>query len=140
MPAPRLQRNFLQRLFGIPATRPPRDPRCWRVEDGEVVIDLERATELAQPGGAIRLEGDPLPERVLVYRGDDDQLHACCNRCTHGGRRLDPDPGNGRVQCCSVGRSSFDYDGKLVSGSAREPGHAYPVRADNGKLFIVLDR
>ncbi len=33
-----LKRSILQRLFGIPATKMPRDPECWTYADGKLVI------------------------------------------------------------------------------------------------------
>jgi hypothetical protein len=84
-----LSRSPLQRIFGIPATRPPRDPGCWVYSVGRVQIDLIRAPELRRPEGAVRLEGGELPLKLLVMRGDDGRFHAFHNRCGHGGRCLD---------------------------------------------------
>jgi hypothetical protein len=66
-----LNRGFFQRIFGLPATSKPLDPQCWSFSGGKILIDLNRATELKKPGGALRLEGGGLPMRVLVIRGDD---------------------------------------------------------------------
>jgi len=133
-----LKRNFFQRLFGLCATGEPSDPECWGYDDARITIDLKRAPELGKPGGAIRLESDTLPQRVLVIHGDDDQYHAFHNKCTHGGRRLDPVPGAKTVQCCSVGKSTFSYDGKLLEGSAKGPVAIYPVQVDGDKINITI--
>src|SRR5512136_3298492 len=103
-----LNRSLLQRLFGLPATGMPQDPQCWTFSGGKIQIDLARAPELKAPGGALRLEGGRLPRRVLVVRAEDGRFHAFHNRCTHlGHRRLDPVPGTGTVQCCSVNKSTY---------------------------------
>ncbi len=133
-----LKRSILQRLFGIPATKIPRDPECWTYTNGKLVIDLDRAFELAKPGGAIRLEGKNLPERVLVVHGDDDKFYAFRNRCRHMGRRLDPVPGTSTVQCCSVGKTTYAYDGKVLYGSAKEPVNTFELHIDDGKMIITL--
>ena len=131
--------EIVKRMFGICRTQPPADPGCWRVVDGNVEIELSRAPELQDRNGAIRLEGAAIRERILVFRGDDDQLHALPNRCTHvGHRRLDPLPGQSGVQCCSVGRSVFDYAGKRISGSAQDPIRPFEVVERNGTLVIAL--
>ncbi|MEA1951334.1 MAG: Rieske 2Fe-2S domain-containing protein, partial [Planctomycetota bacterium] len=117
----------------------PADPQCWSFVDGKIEIDLARAAELLSPAGALRLEGKPLPRRVLVVRDKDGVFHAFPNRCTHvGHRRLDHLPDEGKVKCCSVGQSIFDYEGKRISGSASEP--IEPLRLDerDGKLTIWL--
>ena len=133
-----LKRNIFQRIFGISATALPQDPDCWTYADGRVQIDLDRAPELARPGGAVRLEKKDLPERVLVVHGDDGTFHAFANRCRHMGRRLDPVPGTETVQCCSVSKSTYDYQGKMLTGAAKGPVAVYAVAADDGKLTIRL--
>jgi nitrite reductase/ring-hydroxylating ferredoxin subunit len=134
-----LKRSILQRVFGISATKMPGDGLCWTYSGHRLVIDLERAPELAEPGGAIRLEGKNLPDRVLVMHGDDGAYHAFRNRCKHMGRRLDPVPGNRTVQCCSVGRTTYAYDGNVLHGSAREPLETFEVTVTNGKLVVMLE-
>ncbi|MEW5723852.1 MAG: Rieske 2Fe-2S domain-containing protein, partial [Thermodesulfobacteriota bacterium] len=108
--------GLFSRLFGICKTRPPADPACWRLEEGQIEIDLAAAPELGRKGGAVRLEGSGLPERVLVFRGEDGGFYALSNRCTHMGRRLDPLPGSSQVECCSVSRSRYDYQGTRTAG------------------------
>ena len=133
-----LRRNIFQRMLGICATNQPSDEGCWTFKDGKIIIDLARAAELARLNGAIRLEAKDLPERVLVTQGEDGQYHAFQNRCTHGKRRLDPMPGAQQLQCCSIGKSIFDYKGKHVSGPAKGDIQTYPVTVDNDKLVITL--
>ncbi len=133
--------EIFKRLFGICRTQPPANGACWRMVNGNVEIDLSRAPELREANGTIRIEGKPLPERLLVFRGEDGQYHALPNRCTHvGHRRLDPLPGRNCVQCCSVGQSVFDYQGNRISGSALKPIRPLAVREQDGTLVIILDR
>lgn len=138
MAAATLKRNLFQRLLGLCATPPPRDPGCWRLENGRVVVDLGRAPELGAPDGGLRLEGGGLPQRILVVRGGDGAYRAFRNRCPHAGRRLDPVPGQGRVQCCSVGQSTFDTAGRRVSGSAKKDLPTFPVAVEGDRLVIEL--
>ena len=132
--------GLFKRILGICATRPPADPGCWTFANGKIEIVLARAAELAQPGGAIRLEGRSLPRRVLVFRGDDGSYHAFPNRCTHAGhRRLDVLPGQGKVRCCSIGQSEFDYAGRRLAGSATESIAPLAVEVDGERLIVSLD-
>lgn len=133
-----LQRNIFQRFLGICVTKPPSDEGCWTFENGKVVVDLSRAPELTEKGGAIRLESKGLPDRVLVIQGDDGEYYAFRNRCAHMKRRMDPIPGAKQVQCCSVGKSTFDYEGTRVSGSAKENIEPYAVTVEDGKLVIAV--
>ncbi len=133
-----LQRNIFQRLFGISTTKKPGDESCWTFEDRKVVVDLARAPELGNPGGAIRIEGKPLPERIVVVHGTGGGYYAFKNRCTHMGRRMDPVPGVDYVQCCSIGKSTFDYDGKRLSGTAEKPVDTYTVSLEGEKLIVAI--
>lgn len=133
-----LKRTFLQRLFGISATKGPADQGCWTYADGKLRLELRRAPELAQPGGAIRLEGKNLPDRILVIRGDDGNYHAFRNRCQHMGRRLDPVPGTPTVQCCSLHKTTYAYDGQVLSGPAKEAVGTFETQMTDGELIITL--
>lgn len=133
-----LKRNFFQRLLGRPATPLPGDPGCWRYADGVVTVDLKRAPELAEPSGALRVEGPDVPRRVLVFHGEDGQYYAVCNKCTHGGRRLDPDPAEGSLQCCSVGKTTYNYDGEVLRGPAPNQLHRFSVTVDGDSLRVTL--
>lgn len=138
MGTPTLQRNIFQRILGICATKPPSDEGCWTFENGKVTVDLARVPELSQKSGAIRLEKKGLPERMLVVHGEDDNYHVFRNKCAHAKRRMDPIPGAGQVQCCSVGKSTFEYDGKRISGSAKNDIQVYPVTVEGEKLVVTV--
>ncbi len=135
-----LKLGIFKRIFGKSTTKLPEDADCWSYADGRLTIDLSRASELSEAGGAIRLEGKNLPKRILVIHGDDGIYHAFTNKCTHGGRRLDPVPCAGTVQCCSVGKSTFDYKGNLLRGSAKENIATYPVETEDGKIIVTINQ
>ena len=130
--------KFFKRLLGICETQPPCDPEAWTVANGVVSINLSRMPELNNPGGAVRLEGkDPAP-RLLIFHGDDGRHHAVSNRCPHMGRRIDILSGTQLLQCCSVSKSTFDYDGRPVGGAAKKALTAYAVNREAGTLTIEL--
>jgi len=130
--------GLLKRIFGICETKPPSDATCWRYSGGKIEIELERAPELSNRGGAIRLEGRELPERVLIVNGDDGNYHAFKNKCTHMGRRIDPVNGHGAVRCCSLSKSTFNYTGETISGPAKGPLTSFKVESEDGKLIILI--
>ena len=134
-----LDRGFLQRLFGTPATHKPQTPDCWTYADGKLAINLKKAPELKKIGGALRFEGGDLPERVLVVFGKDKTYRAYKNRCTHiGHRRLDPVPGTDTVQCCSVNKSTYDKNGKKIYGPAPRPVTPYPTAVNGNRLVVTI--
>jgi nitrite reductase/ring-hydroxylating ferredoxin subunit len=134
-----LQRGFFQRLFGISTTQKPENKKGWRISSNEMIIDLTLTPELKKPGRGLRFEGKRLPVRMLVVYGEDNVYRAFENRCTHmGHRRLDPVPGTRTVQCCSVGKSTYGFDGKPVYGPAPNPIKTYPVQIQGDELHIRL--
>ena len=134
--------EFIKRLLGICKTKQPANPDCWRYIKGRVEVDLGLACELIEPGDAIRLEGKKLGgERVLVLLGVDNEYHAFKNRCTYTGhRRIDPLPGEAKLRCCSVDKSTFDYKGNVVSGPAKEPLTVLPTEILDDRLVIRLEQ
>jgi nitrite reductase/ring-hydroxylating ferredoxin subunit len=133
-----LKRNVLQRILGIPASKPPIDQDCWTFSGGSIEIDLSRVPELSEPGRAIRLEKKNLQDRVLIIHGEDGHFHAFRNRCKHMGRRLDPVPGTQTVQCCSVNKTTYDYGGEVLFGPAKAPLDVRPVEIQDGRLIVKL--
>ncbi len=130
--------NFLKRIFGICETPIPGDPQAWSAQNGSVRIDLTRMPELKTPGSGVRLEGQGLDPRLLVLHGDDEKYHAIANCCTHMGRRIETMAGSNTIQCCSVSKSTFTYDGQPVGGAAKKPVKIYPVTLDGVTLTITL--
>ncbi len=134
-----LKRSLLQRIFGAPVTQKPQIEKCWSYADGKLVINLSEASELQNSDGAIRLEGNNLPVRVLVVRGENGEYLAYHNRCTHlGHRRLDPVPGTNTVQCCSINKSTFDSEGNTIFGPAPHSIKGYPVEKDGNRLIVSV--
>lgn len=130
--------KLIKRILGICETRQPSDAESWRYENGRITVRLSRLPELGRPGGAVRLEGGGLPRRVLLVHGTDGRFHAVANRCTHMGRRLDPHPGKDRIECCSVSKSTFTYEGEPVSGAAKAPLEIFSVEVDGDALRIRI--
>lgn len=133
-----LKRTILQRIFGICATQQPKDEGCWTVYGKRVEVDLARAPELSAPFGAIRMEGKKLPVRLLLVRGDGDRFHTFQNQCRHMGRRLDPVPGTRTVQCCSIGKSTYDFTGQVMSGSAKKDIATFETTRNGERVIIQL--
>ncbi len=134
-----LKRNIFQRILGLPITSAPIDPTCWSYADSKLTLDLNKVPELKQAGGAIRLEGKNLPERILVFFGEDGKYYVFRNRCSHvGHRRLDPVPGTNTIQCCSISKSTYNFDGDKIYGPAPHPVIRYNTTVDGDKLTATI--
>jgi cytochrome b6-f complex iron-sulfur subunit len=129
--------GFFKAILGICET-PPLDAALWTVEGNQVTIRLAEAAALAPVGGAVRLEGKGLASPVLVVHTGDHYL-AFENRCTHGGRKLDPVAGKDELRCCSLNHSRFDYEGNKLSGPAEGALKKYAVEKRGEELIVILD-
>lgn len=103
-----------------------------------LVLALDRAPELLLRGGALRLESERLPDRVLVVHGVDGVYRAYRNHCACGGFRVDPVPSEEKIRCCTLMQSTFDYEGRRLSGSAKKDLDVLPVEKTEGTLRIDL--
>ena len=129
--------SFLKAILGICETKPLAET-AWEAKDGQVSVDLEAATMLTTKGGAAYLKGKGLNKPVLVIRGDDNKLYAYENSCTHGHRKIDPIAGESKLRCCSVNHSTFNYDGKPLSGPAKHDIKRFEAKEAGGRLVIKL--
>ena len=129
---------IFKRIFGFSVTSAPADEGCFTVRDGIVEVDLARATELATPGAALRLESPDLSDRLMVLHGIDGTYRAYTNHCACSGWRIDPVPGERKVRCCTLARSTYDYAGKKLSGPAKGDLTTHGAEADGDTLTITL--
>lgn len=74
----------------------------------------------------------------MVMRDGQGMYRAFRNHCEHDGRRLDPVPGTQTVQCCSIGQSVYNYEGKIINGAADKAIKVFPTQLSNRKLIINL--
>lgn len=130
--------GFFKAILGICKT-PPLDAGLWMAEGNQVTVRLGEAAALAPVGGAARLEGNGLSSSVLIVHAAGDEYLAFENRCTHGGRKLDPMAGKEELRCCSVNHSRFDYQGRKLSGPAEGALKKYAVEKQGEELIVTLD-
>ncbi|MBI4965255.1 MAG: Rieske (2Fe-2S) protein [Desulfomonile tiedjei] len=129
--------GFLKALAGICDTK-PLDPDHWELNGNQVLVKIREIPELQSPGGAVYLQGKGLVSPVLIVRGDGGNYHCFSNRCTHMGRRLDPVKGKPEIRCCSVGHSTFDYQGNKMRGPAKKSVQTYDCHVENNDLVIMI--
>lgn len=137
--------NFFKRLFGVCETKALKSELWSLEEDNRVRVKLSEMPELCEAGKGVFLKGKGLRRSILLVRTENDQYLAFTNRCTHWlHRRLDPvpgpDPGQPVLRCCSMGQSTFDYEGNRLSGPAKaeECLTRHELELSEGDLLITL--
>lgn len=130
--------DFFKAVFGICETQ-ELSPDLWRLEGNSAHIPIKQVPELATVDGAIYLKGKGLKYPVLVVNTKDDGYLAFTNRCTHiGHRKLDPVAGQAILRCCSVNHSTYDLQGKRLSGPAKGDLETYNVEVIGDEVVIKL--
>lgn len=124
-------------LLGICETK-PLSGDLWSLEENKVHVKLSQLPAPLSEDEAVYLKGKGLRKPVLILRTKEDQYLVFENSCTHGGRKLDPVPGESKLRCCSLGHSTFDYEGKRLSGMAKKPLTRYAVEESDGDLIVTL--
>ena len=126
----------LDRLFGISHTPELDNENAWAYADNVLTVDLAQVTDLAEINSGVQLDHDTLPEPLLIVHGDDDEFYVFVNKCPHADRKIDVI--DGQVRCTSMGKSTFDYAGTRLSGTADSPLPTYEVARDGDTLTIRL--
>jgi len=114
------------------------DNGLWQLDGSKVKINLDKVPNLSQNDGAVYLKEGGLEDPVLVVRNSDNEFMALKNKCTHGGRKIDPVPGENKLKCCSIGHSTFDKKGNVISGPAEGLLTIYKVTKDGNSLEIEM--
>ncbi|MBI5571773.1 MAG: Rieske (2Fe-2S) protein [Desulfomonile tiedjei] len=129
----------LLKAFGGVCRTAALDATMWTVQGSQITVNLKDVPELQKPGGAVFLKGGALRTPVLVVKRPDDGYLCVENRCTHMGRKLDPEPDGTTLRCCSVSHSTFDYQGNELTGPAKGPIRVYPSQQVGSDLVISLE-
>lgn len=129
--------NIFKSILGICDTKQAAD-NTWEAKDGKVTVDVASIPELNQAGGAAYLKGEGLEHPVLVFKVGNNEFYAYRSKCAHGGRKIDPIPGEKKLRCCSLGHSSYDYEGKVLSGPAKDNLVKYETELAGDKLIIKI--
>jgi len=130
--------GFIESIKGIPDTSLPQIENAWSYDGSTLSLDLSRVPEIQSLGGAVRIEGEILPDPILVVLGENGEYYAFKNVCTHGGRMIDPVAGTMTLQCCSASKSTYDYGGNVLSGPAEGPLTSYPLTLDGDFLLVEI--
>lgn len=130
------QTDFIDRVQGKSDTPELDDPAAWSYHDQTLTLALASIPDLAEPGSAVQLNDDQLPEPLLIVHGADGDYYVYINKCTHGERKIDPK--GGKLECTSFSRSTFDYAGAVLSGPAGSPLTSYTVSRDGDDLVVTL--
>lgn len=129
--------GFFKALLGICETK-PLDPALWSVDAETVKLKVVQKPDVLPKGGGIYVQGRGLKIPLLVIHTQDDDYLAFTNSCPHGHRKIDHVTDSRILKCCSVNHSTFDYDGKRLSGPAKDALVRHAVSIDGADLVVKM--
>jgi nitrite reductase/ring-hydroxylating ferredoxin subunit len=90
------------------------------------------------PGWVLRVT---VAQRELAVANEDGTFYAIDNACSHSAGPLgDNRLHNGCLVECPWHNAVFDVrTGEVVRGPARKPQRTYPVKVEDGTVFVSLD-
>jgi nitrite reductase/ring-hydroxylating ferredoxin subunit len=127
--------------LGATQTSLPQIEGAWSYSEGTLKLDLTKLPEISDLGSAVRIEGDVLPDPILVVLGEDGNYYAFKNVCAHAGRMIDPVAGTMTLTCTSIvckDLSKYDYQGNVLSGLAQGPLTSNSLSVEDDQLIITV--
>jgi naphthalene 1,2-dioxygenase system ferredoxin subunit len=99
-------------------------------------IDVAAEAELFEGAGiAVTPEGHDIALFKL-----DDGVYAINNDCSHGNAKLCEGFMDGHLVECPFHQALFDVrDGAVTCGPASEPVKSWPVKIENGRVWVDLN-
>lgn len=107
----------------------------FRFEGGTLILDLAQTPSLTPIGGAVIIKS-ALRDSIIVVQESEGVFYALANKCSHRSKELDYQAAQNRLRCASLGHSTFDLKGNVLSGPAKKPIPSYPV-TQNGNLLRI---
>ena len=97
-------------------------------------IDVAAEADLFEGAGiAVAPEG----QDIAVFKLEDGGVHAINNLCSHGNAKLCDGFVEGHMVECPFHQALFDVrDGTVSCGPATEPVKSWPVKVENGRVFL----
>lgn len=100
-----------------------------------VAIRLEKTPKLQKTNGwmIIKIED----KNVMFIRDGEDSIRAFNPECTHQNCLVGYNPETGHIEC-SCHKSSYDLEGKVLSGPAPRALTVYPAKLSEGRIIVTL--
>ncbi|MDD5011643.1 MAG: Rieske (2Fe-2S) protein [Phycisphaerae bacterium] len=105
-------------------------------EGKKVAFSLEKAEKLKTVDGWTILKIKE--NEILFIRDTETSVRALSADCTHQKCKLSYNPEKKLIEC-PCHQSTFDLDGKPLSGPAKEPLKKYEAKLEGDKVIVTLE-
>ncbi len=106
-------------------------------QQGELLIRVAQFPQLTKVGGGFIGTADGMIDPLAIVREQENSFRAVRALCTHMTCILRFNELDATLDCPCHG-SSFELDGTVVAGPARQPLHVLPTRFDGTMLSVIL--
>jgi Rieske Fe-S protein len=107
-------------------------------QQGEMLIRVAQFPQLMKVGGGlVGTTAGPL-DPLAIVREEENRFRAIRALCTHLSCILDFNELNATLDCPCHG-STFELDGTVIGGPARQPLRVLPTRFDGTMLSVLLN-
>lgn len=112
---------------------------AFYVKDNEITIDISKIPSFQNENAASKLtvHHQGKKQKLLIVKLKKE-FQVFADNCTHGGRELNFDPNGLRLQCSSFGHSTFDLNGQVTKGPAKEKLTEYSCELIDQKLIVAV--
>lgn len=107
---------------------------AYTVEDGALIVMLDKVAELDSAGGSVKVIDNRLPSPIVIARTGETRYEAVSLLCPHRGAEVEYQHKGQRFRCASLGHSSFSTDGTRLKGPAKHDLTRYEVKRDPAGL------
>lgn len=128
------RRSFLKWLgvaAGILIARP-----VSLVRAKTLALGLDKVEKLKEVGGSVILKIKERP--ILFIRDSEATVRAVDPTCTHKACQVAYKNKGNKIECPCHG-STFDLEGKVLSGPAEKPLRTYGAKLEEGRILLSLD-
>jgi nitrite reductase/ring-hydroxylating ferredoxin subunit len=127
--------------FSSVSNTPVAPGESYQIEEGRIVLDLDKAPGLAAIGGSVKLEflhpAEGVPTKIILIHPEDSAYLAFANECSHKGKELEYDHSARRLRCASR-HSEFDLNGNVLNGNAEKSLMGFPIERDWDTIIIKI--
>ncbi len=99
-------------------------------------IDVAAEADLFEGAG---IAVAPAGQDIALFKLDDGGVYAINNECSHGNAKLCDGFVEGHMVECPFHQALFDVrDGSVGCGPATEPAKSWPVKIEDGRVYLDL--
>jgi len=117
---------------------PAINPDSYALTNNILTIDLSKEVNLSQVGEAVKIKHSDIPNGLIIAHVEENRFEVASLLCTHRGVEVEYDHEQTNFSCASLGGSTYEINGKNISGPATKPLKDSEAALKDGILTIKI--